>query len=317
MLGRPAALAIIAVASALWLVSAAFPIPVRGIPPLQAFSWLAACALPAALVGLLAHVSGRRRPLLTFLSTGLALALITLVAPRIPSPFGPPGKDATVPDATVRILSLNTLWTTNNARAISQTISELNPDAVILAETTPEEVADVEAHSGYHRAGPVEPGEGAGGVQILSRAPVRGRDHEGITEFQMPEASVAGARIVGVHTLAPVAGDVGGWDRELRGLKQFLESPAGDGDPHKLAPLIMAGDFNATWWHPQFRALAGTRVDGRALHDCGGGLTGAPTWPSAAPTLRLDHILTTLTCEDAGTVKVDGTDHRGVWADLI
>ena len=84
-------------------------------------------------------------------------------------------------------------------------------------------------------------------------------------------------------------------------------------------PHILAGDFNATLDHAQFRLLLRSGyVD--ADRQAGHGLS--PTWgprPGRRPTLlAIDHILTDRRCAVLTTSahRLTGSDHRALYAEL-
>jgi endonuclease/exonuclease/phosphatase family metal-dependent hydrolase len=84
-------------------------------------------------------------------------------------------------------------------------------------------------------------------------------------------------------------------------------------------PLILAGDFNATVDHAQFRRLL-RRGYADAASQAGNGLV--PTWgprPGRLPTLlAIDHVLTDRRCAVLTTSahQLAGSDHRALYAEL-
>ncbi len=78
----------------------------------------------------------------------------------------------------------------------------------------------------------------------------------------------------------------------------------------------MAGDFNASQSHPEFRAMLDGLTD--AHRATGGGWV--RTWPQGRripPFVQLDHVLGRgVTPVDAGVTAVRGTDHAAVWATM-
>lgn len=217
---------------------------------------------------------------------------------------------------TLRVMALNTFFNgADNASIVTQA-RRLDPDVLILSETAPDEVAAVERGTGFVATAPVRDTGGASGTAVLIRQDAATSDasvtdviaDRGLTGHQTPSVRLAGpsgTEVVGVHTRPPAYSDlIGGWSRDLETLREEFAGSE--------SPVVLAGDFNATVAHPEFRDL----LDAAGLTDCGGGLT-APTWPDRFPLVRIDHILVRDgTCTDGGTVRVDGTDHRGVWADV-
>ncbi len=76
---------------------------------------------------------------------------------------------------------------------------------------------------------------------------------------------------------------------------------------------MVAGDFNATVDHAQFRALL---TDGYhdAAEQCGAGyLASYPADRWLPPLIAIDHLLTKhATATSAATVALPGSDHRGI-----
>jgi endonuclease/exonuclease/phosphatase (EEP) superfamily protein YafD len=84
----------------------------------------------------------------------------------------------------------------------------------------------------------------------------------------------------------------------------------------------MAGDFNATAAHPAFRRFGDVGLRDAHREVGAGPVT---TWPRFAfPGLaqldgwfHIDHVLARgLAATDAGVVRIPGSDHDAVWAEL-
>lgn len=163
---------------------------------------------------------------------------------------------------------------------------------------------------------PNEPQGGkAGGAVILSAHPLRS---EGVLprfathrHFDQPVAVVehpelGAVRVVGIHPVPPIGDDfVPSWDATLRGLDGWQAA-------HADLPLILAGDFNASHAHPQFRALA----DGFTPAASAAGPFPGPTWPVGSwlpPFTAIDHVLLRgLVPLAYERLDLPGTDHRGI-----
>ncbi|WP_313822730.1 endonuclease/exonuclease/phosphatase family protein [Citricoccus sp.] len=163
---------------------------------------------------------------------------------------------------------------------------------------------------------PEEPQGGtAGGAVILSAHPLRS---EGVLprfathrHFEQPVAVVehpqlGDVRVVGLHPVPPIGDDfVPSWDDTLRGLDGWQAA-------HADLPLILAGDFNASLAHPQFRGLA----DGFTSAAAAAGPLPGPTWPVGTwvpPFTAIDHVLLRgLVPLDYERLDFPGTDHRGI-----
>lgn len=270
------------------------------VPALQASAFCAAVAAVFAI--------GLFRSVLRAFVFALIAVLAIVVVPRVPAPF--------VSDATshsVRVFALNTSMGAADRGALVDRVRELNPDVVVLSETTVEEADAVAEAAGMKVTGAVDVGPGADGVAILAKQDSYfgdSRDQE-LTRFQNPlsmrplmEPGGKPLAVMGVHTVAPIGDDRPDWDRELEALAHWADQKKAS----DTAELIVAGDFNATRLHPRFRDIN--------LEDCTGHMAHTPSWPSVLPVLRLDHIMTTGECHSGGQVAVAGTDHRGVWADI-
>ena len=157
----------------------------------------------------------------------------------------------------------------------------------------------------------LDPRDGAFGSGLITRLPLR----------QLPQPPFAGDRPTAAALLD--AGD-GAWIRAwsihpspplnsdaLADLDAYLDGiPAADPSG---PPAILAGDFNSTLDHPDFRAV----LD-RGYHDAadslGEGLV--PTWPTDLfpPKVTIDHVLgdDRVGFADLSVHDVSGSDHRAV-----
>jgi len=311
------------VVSLLWLSTVAWP---PGLTATWPYVGLLQATVFVAAVGAVFGIG-----LLSSFARAGAFALVALllvvVVPRVPAPF--------LPDAnsdSLRVVALNTYFQHAEDAQIVERLEELDPDVVILSETSPEETEAVIEGTELVAAGAglagIRPGpSGAEGVAILVRPEqdYSSQGDLGLTQFQMPSVLLggsggsgglgkrpAGTQIVGAHPLTPMPDTVESWDQGLQNLGGWIdefvaENPTEEAESASKG-LVVAGDFNATRAHPRFRALG--------IQDCTGHLAHTPTWPAKLPVLRLDHILTTGQCHDGGQFRVAGTDHRGVWADI-
>jgi endonuclease/exonuclease/phosphatase (EEP) superfamily protein YafD len=113
-----------------------------------------------------------------------------------------------------------------------------------------------------------------------------------------------------VHTTAPVNPDWNNWNLELNGVNTAL------GKSHPR-PLLMVGDFNASWGNRGFRAILSTGLTDAAAAR---GQPFAFTWnqrlPVLPPFISIDHILTggDLTVTTIGTHDGPGSEHRDITA---
>lgn len=185
-----------------------------------------------------------------------------------------------------------------------------NPDVLLLQELTPDawrRIQMVEAIDDYpFRI--VDPQRTGLGSAILSRLPLRNRiviDRD-ITRWTTAEVQAVGGEwvtIVNVHTTSPLGStSIERWQEELGVLSQRAKFTDGH--------LILAGDFNATVHHDEFRQiLESEMVD--AHQQVGSGL--GRTWSlRGIPLMGLDHVLVSdgLEPRRVWSVNAPGSDHR-------
>jgi endonuclease/exonuclease/phosphatase (EEP) superfamily protein YafD len=155
--------------------------------------------------------------------------------------------------------------------------------------------------------------DGGGGLGIWSRFPLQNkRDNPGF-ELGVLSARVLVApdrpvNVFAVHLLPPYPYVSRKWVREIGRLRGVLARPA-----PLNRPIIVAGDFNATVDHAQFRALL-THGYQDAAEQCGAGyLASYPTDRWFPPMIAIDHVLTKrATAMSASTVSMPGSDHRAL-----
>ncbi len=188
----------------------------------------------------------------------------------------------------------------------------------MLQESTPAFLAALEATSVLddlpHRLTVAREDPFAGAV--ASRWPLRNDDvlYAGERPIALRATiDVAGrpVRLYAVHVVSPFGGSREAWIRETASVGEALAAEKG--------PVLVAGDFNATWGNRPFRRLLELGLTDAAA------ARGAPlhmTWPRnlrLVPAMaRIDHVLTTdgltVTRIRSGTGR--GSDHRPLLADV-
>lgn len=264
----------------IWLLTPALPVVHPLLIALQATAWIA-----VVILVLLALPGWRTR--------GVALlAVLAVLEMPLLRAIPPP------PENALRVVAINTLYGRSDGGELVDDITILDPDVVVLAETSRTEAQAVAAATGLDISGPPIKGNGHG-VAVLTGdgATVGLQLKAGL--HQLPVVDKQGVTVIGVHTVAPVnQRQLTLWRHDFTQLEKATTS---------TGPLIMAGDFNASTAHPAMKRLG--------MHDCAP-LT--PTWPAVAPVLRIDHILVRdAACGASGAFRVAGTDHVGVWADVV
>ena len=253
------------------------------------------------------------------------LALVALAVLFVAVPTGLPefaaaeGKPLGARTApSLRILTWNVYHSNADVAAIDKVVSDANADVVVLQEVSPSNVEAVgrsPALSAYRHSFTTPPSS-AFGAGIWSRLPLEGAEEFQVGGLPMARATVVTAagpvRVVNVHALSPVT-DEGRdrWPRQLGALAELARSPG--------PPIVLAGDFNATWGHRPFRRLLDA-----GLEDAGAarGSRWSPTWPEGRrwvpPLLRIDHVLSGAGLDSTSYRTGDngGSDHRSIVVDL-
>ena len=266
-------------------------------------------AYGALAIGIL----GRQRAL-TAVAASLVVAHVVWVAPELKGTSEAPAD----PGPKLRVVTSNLRFTNRNPIQLGRELEGWNADVLFLQELTPDQLVPLKEAGAFDRFpySYVDARFGSFGGGIWSRYPLS----EGETwtlgghPFVRAVADVDGqpVRLVNVHTKAPSRGwAVPFWKEQLAGLGQAAQA-----DPR---PVVIAGDFNATYGHKPFRDLLAMGL--REAHiQAGRGL--AVTWPRGGrvipPVYRLDHVLVS---PDVAVLEVregrgKGSDHRPVIADL-
>lgn len=286
------------------------------------------CLVAGALAVVLAVARQRGAALL--LLAGAVAGLIPTLVPVSPTVLWGGATSAVADAATggpeasddLTLLSLNAEYAGVDPDAVAAAIQEHGVDVLILVESDEELVSALGERGALeglpHRTAqiPEEPQGGpAGGAVILSAYPLLS---EGVVprfaeyrHFDQPVAVVehpgwGPVRVVGIHPVPPVGPDfVPSWDQTLRGLDRWQAE-------QQDLPLVLAGDFNASGAHPQFRALA----EGFTPAAAAAGPWPGSTWPVGSwvpPFTQIDHVLLRgLTPQDYRQLTLDGTDHRSI-----
>ena len=283
----------------------------RGWPlvPLFAFTpWVAAFALAVAIVAAVL-----RWRVFALVAGGCAIVLAVAIAP----PVIPNRALEDAPGVRLRVLSANVAGETATGDDLRALIRRYRPDVLSVLELPPEVVRAYDA-AGIGELLPhqvLEPRPGFTGTGLYSRIPLRAAPKPD-TLFSIASASVApeGAaplELYAVHARAPTSPDrTAQWRSDLRALP-----PSGNGGLR-----ILAGDFNATLDHHEFRRLL-ARGYRDAAEQAGNGVQ--MTWSvkrSFPPaTVAIDHVLADRRVHVASTriVTIPGSDHRGVLAELV
>lgn len=217
-----------------------------------------------------------------------------------------------------RVFSANVYAYNATPGPISEEIRAAAPDVVFLQEAGPGFVKAVD-DSGAIAALPYRvtvPREDPFAGLLASRWPLV--DTEVVNLAGRPIIVRATAmteqgpvRLYSVHTISPVSGARPKWADELHHVAAAVRTERG--------PLVVAGDFNATWGNKGFGEVLGAGLTDAAA------ARGRPlqmTWPRnhpwIPPLIRIDHILTSagLAVTAIRTGRGQGSDHRPLIADV-
>jgi endonuclease/exonuclease/phosphatase (EEP) superfamily protein YafD len=272
-------------------------------------------ALPVALVAL-----ARRHVRLGGVALAVAAVVLPTGLPEVAARTALPAGARTAPH--LRVLSWNLYEGNSSPAGIDRVVRQADADLVVLQEISTTNLPALQesaALAGYpYRFTTPQPA--AFGSGIWSRLPLEGAGEFDVAGLPMTRAQVitpgGPVRLVNVHTLSPVTKDgLDLWPRQLRILGEEARRPG--------PPIMLAGDFNATWGHHPFRSLLATGLDDAAAAR---GDPWSPTWPARLsrlprPLLRLDHLLTgpglvATSYATGGSGGPGGSDHRSIVADV-
>jgi endonuclease/exonuclease/phosphatase (EEP) superfamily protein YafD len=242
----------------------------------------------------------------------LAVTGAALTAPRQFSDPGPPPAGSRV----LTIMVANVLGGGADAGAVAEVIQERKPDLVSLPEAQADVREEIRAHlqglayNGYTLQ-PSAAVESATSVLVSSSlGAVRFGKDQAATNFGhivVTGGNLGEVRIIAYHGFPPLPEKMTTWKQDLGVLRRWCaQNP----------PTIVAGDFNATTDHADFRHALGSNCRSVASLT-GSGLVG--TWPSDRPAVtrtQIDHVLITRQLEPGRftTYAIEGSDHRAVVA---
>jgi endonuclease/exonuclease/phosphatase (EEP) superfamily protein YafD len=269
--------------------------------------------LPAWLV-LLAGLLGRRWWL-----AGAALCIcavqIIYVAPEVLASSPVPA--AALSEPSFRLFDANVAQFNYSMEGYVAELKSYHPDVLAMEETIPSDYTQLKS-AGVLATLPYQYQIeccGSRGFILASRYPLRHvkvYSVEGLaylisSSLVLPNGTI---NFWVVHTTAPTNPSVHAWNMQLDGIYQQLEKA-------HPRPLLMVGDFNATWGNRGFRAILSTGlIDAAAARGHPFAFTWSQTLPILPPILRIDHVLTAgdVTVTTIQTHLGPGSDHRDLTA---
>jgi endonuclease/exonuclease/phosphatase (EEP) superfamily protein YafD len=269
--------------------------------------------LPAWLV-LLVGLFGRRW-WLAGAALCVCVAQIIYVAPEVLASSPVPAAARSEP--SFRVFDANVAQFNYSMAGYVEELKSYRPDVLAMEETIPTDYTQLES-AGVLADLPHQyqvPCCGSRGFIIASRYPlenIKVFSVEGLaylirTSLVLPNGTI---NFWVVHTTAPTSPGVHVWNLELDGIYQQLEKA-------QPRPLLMVGDFNATWGNRGFRAILSTGLtDAAAARGDPFSFTWSQTIPILPPIIRIDHVLTAgaVTVTTIQTHPGPGSDHRDLTA---
>lgn len=251
-----------------------------------------------------------------------AVALVTLALLAVQvgwaRPYWPRGGADSPSAASFTVMTLNTYYGWADADQLVAAAEEVRPDVVVLSEVTRggwEALrATAWAERFPHHVG--EPGEAwaSDGMMVFSPWPLEvletppTSDDTYVVRVLTPTGPLTA---FGVHVANPWTG-FASWEPDLAAVREVSGR-------YRDENLVVLGDFNATREHPPLREiLAAGLADAAEQAGRGWRPTFPSGWVGVPPAIGIDHVLAGpgLRAEAVWTFHVDGTDHRGLVAEL-
>jgi endonuclease/exonuclease/phosphatase (EEP) superfamily protein YafD len=218
------------------------------------------------------------------------------------------------------VLTINVKGGRADAGAVLHSLRQHQVDILAVQEMTADwlqamQQAGVTEMLPFSQADP-RPGSAGGGLwarwPLTPLAPLPGTKNAA-PRAQVEPAAGQPVTVTVVHPAAPVNRQEPQWQQDLETIRSALAEHTG--------PHLVAGDFNASRDHRVFRGILRS-----GFVDCADAARQRHwpgfTWPADRrypPLMRLDHVLVSrdgCVVHQARTMRIPGTDHRGVLAVL-
>lgn len=226
-----------------------------------------------------------------------------------------PARTADQTHASIRLASLNVWFGSVAYESVSDWVTQMQPDAVVLVEVDDrwQEAMARQLPDWPHQH--LEIVAGQTGKMLISKHPIKSIESIGSGAIRAPlpvitiEVDGVEVRLAAVHTHWPI-GEAKAASRN-RSLSVIADAAISKGPP-----LIAAGDFNISPFSPPFQTML---EKGRLVRSAAG-RGWLPTWPHFLPLagIQIDHILVPngVTVTGFTVHKGLGSDHHGIVADL-
>jgi endonuclease/exonuclease/phosphatase (EEP) superfamily protein YafD len=246
----------------------------------------------------------------------ICVAQVIYVAPELLA--SSPIPVAVRSEPTVRLFDANVAFYNSSMSGYITQLKAYRPEILTMEETDPNDYDQLKA-AGVFATLPYEylvACCGSRGYIIASHYPLRNvkvSSYQGLA-YLIRTTLVLPTRTINfwvVHTTAPTNPSVSDWNHELDGVYEQLKVV-------HPRPLLMVGDFNATWGSRGFRAILSTGLtDAAAARGDPFSFTWSQSLPILPPIIRIDHVLTggtEVTVTEIQTHPGPGSDHRDITA---
>jgi endonuclease/exonuclease/phosphatase family metal-dependent hydrolase len=248
-------------------------------------------------------------------ATAAGVALTAVVGPR-----AVPSRQLPAAGPVLRVLTANLLGGRAAAGEITELARRTRADVLCVQELIAPaaarlRLAGLDDLLPHRVTQPMQPGRAVSGIYArhpLHREALSGPPSAARCAARLDLPSGQTVQLACVHATPPKPAWSPAATARWRDQLSALPAPGDD-------PFILAGDFNATLDHAQFRALL-RRGYADAASQAGNGLV--PTWgprPGRRPALlAIDHVLTDRRCATVATSvhRVTGSDHRALCAEV-
>lgn len=223
-----------------------------------------------------------------WVTTGVIAAFALINIGLVIQAARPSRCEATVADASVRLLSLNVHTANRRSDLVAEAIRRADADVVLLMEVNSRWLTELASLQTNYPTLIAQPREDNFGIALLTRLPVSHSEIIAFSEAGVPSIiadltiSNRTLRLLGTHPVPPGSAEYS----RLR--NEQLEATT-DWCRQQTSPLAILGDLNVTPWSPYFHILE----DGGQLKNARPTWGLDRTWPAGSQLfgIPLDHCL--------------------------
>jgi endonuclease/exonuclease/phosphatase (EEP) superfamily protein YafD len=218
---------------------------------------------------------------------------------------------------SLRVMSLNVHFRNSDHDAVRALIQREAPDIVGLSEVNAAWIDALSSLTAEYPYTVLRPEQGAHGLAVYSRVPIRERETSPYIERGTQAAisvhldlAGAGATLTLAHLMAPTSARKAGLrNLQIRKMAEMVRADHGK-------EQIFIGDLNITPWSPYYAQLE----EGAGLVNAADGRGYLPTWPAGFYVFRIpiDHVLLSggFAVQQIRTAPSFGSDHLPIIADV-